>query len=70
MLLLRGQDDRLPWVEKYRPSTLDELISQEDIVTTSMGGHGMSGWQGDRGSVASCLGLWVQWRGKLCDGER
>ena len=24
----------LPWVEKYRPSGLDELISHEDIIRT------------------------------------
>ena len=24
----------LPWVEKYRPNALDELISHEDIITT------------------------------------
>ena len=24
----------LPWVEKYRPNALDELISHEDIVST------------------------------------
>ena len=24
----------LPWVEKYRPSGLDELISHEDIINT------------------------------------
>lgn len=27
--------DSLPWVEKYRPSTFDEIISQNDIITTS-----------------------------------
>jgi replication factor C subunit 3/5 len=26
--------DNLPWVEKYRPSALDELISHQDIITT------------------------------------
>ncbi|XP_077291476.1 replication factor C subunit RfC3 [Arctopsyche grandis] len=24
----------LPWVEKYRPATLDDLVSHEDIITT------------------------------------
>ena len=24
----------LPWVEKYRPSALDELVSQGDIIST------------------------------------
>jgi hypothetical protein len=23
----------LPWVEKYRPSSLDELIAHEDIIS-------------------------------------
>lgn len=23
----------LPWVEKYRPSSLDELVAQDDIVS-------------------------------------
>uniref|UniRef100_A0A914V2L8 Activator 1 subunit 5 n=1 Tax=Plectus sambesii TaxID=2011161 RepID=A0A914V2L8_9BILA len=33
--MVQLKDDRnLPWVEKYRPSTLDELISHKDIVTT------------------------------------
>jgi hypothetical protein len=27
--------DTLPWVEKYRPNTLSDLISQDDIVSTS-----------------------------------
>lgn len=25
-------NDSLPWVEKYRPSSLDELIAHEDII--------------------------------------
>ncbi|KAI8321720.1 P-loop containing nucleoside triphosphate hydrolase protein [Martensiomyces pterosporus] len=29
-----GGSDSLPWVEKYRPSSLDELVSQSDIVDT------------------------------------
>jgi replication factor C subunit 3/5 len=24
----------LPWVEKYRPADLDELVSHKDIITT------------------------------------
>ena len=27
--------ESLPWVEKYRPSDLDDVISQNDIITTS-----------------------------------
>ncbi|KAF9348961.1 Subunit of heteropentameric Replication factor C (RF-C) [Mortierella sp. AD094] len=27
-------DDTLPWVEKYRPVTLDDLVSHEDITST------------------------------------
>ena len=26
--------ENLPWVEKYRPSALEELISHEDIINT------------------------------------
>ena len=34
----RGVDalnESLPWVEKYRPSKLDDLIAHEHIVSTS-----------------------------------
>ena len=27
--------DALPWVEKYRPDKLDDLIAHEDIISTS-----------------------------------
>ncbi|KAF9922067.1 hypothetical protein FBU30_007841 [Linnemannia zychae] len=27
-------DDTLPWVEKYRPTTLDDLVSHKDITST------------------------------------
>jgi replication factor C subunit 3/5 len=27
--------DNLPWVEKYRPATLDDLVSHKDITKTS-----------------------------------
>ena len=27
--------DNLPWVEKYRPKQLSDLISHEEIITTS-----------------------------------
>lgn len=30
----KGQPVNLPWVEKYRPNALDELISHEDIIGT------------------------------------
>ncbi len=26
----------LPWVEKYRPVDLDDLIAQDDIISTSL----------------------------------
>ncbi|XP_022916526.1 replication factor C subunit 5 isoform X2 [Onthophagus taurus] len=29
-----GNKVNLPWVEKYRPSTLDDLVSHEDIIKT------------------------------------
>jgi len=28
-------DDNLPWVEKYRPVTLDDVVSHQDITSTS-----------------------------------
>jgi hypothetical protein len=28
--------ENLPWVEKYRPTELDELVSQKEILTTSI----------------------------------
>lgn len=28
------QNRAMPWVEKYRPNSLDELISHQDIITT------------------------------------
>ncbi|CAH2007592.1 unnamed protein product [Acanthoscelides obtectus] len=34
MVLLDEQRVNLPWVEKYRPSKLDELVSHEDIIKT------------------------------------
>lgn len=37
-MLASGKRDTtgyLPWVEKYRPSELSELVSQADIVSTS-----------------------------------
>lgn len=32
---LKTVADTLPWVEKYRPASLDELIAHEDIISTS-----------------------------------
>lgn len=29
------QNDALPWVEKYRPTSLDNIVSQDDIIATS-----------------------------------
>ncbi|KAI0272503.1 P-loop containing nucleoside triphosphate hydrolase protein [Gloeopeniophorella convolvens] len=29
-----GRDDTLPWVEKYRPVTLDDVVSHKDITNT------------------------------------
>ena len=29
------QNDALPWVERYRPTSLDNIVSQDDIVATS-----------------------------------
>jgi len=33
-MVLKEQRINLPWVEKYRPSTLDDLVSHEDIIKT------------------------------------
>lgn len=30
-----NEKDGIHWVEKYRPKTLDDLVSHKDIVTTS-----------------------------------
>ncbi|KAJ3188825.1 Replication factor C (RF-C) subunit [Gaertneriomyces sp. JEL0708] len=30
----KASDENLPWVEKYRPETLEELISHQDIIST------------------------------------
>lgn len=30
------QDENLPWVEKYRPVTLDDVVSHKDITSTSV----------------------------------
>ena len=27
--------DALPWVEKYRPATLDDVVAHKDIIATS-----------------------------------
>lgn len=31
---MNNEDNSLPWVEKYRPSDLDHIISQNDIICT------------------------------------
>jgi replication factor C subunit 3/5 len=30
-----GIKGNLPWVEKYRPQTLDDLVSHKEIIRTS-----------------------------------
>ena len=30
-----NEREGLPWVEKYRPNTLDEVVSHQDITNTS-----------------------------------
>ena len=35
MVDLANELDNLPWVEKYRPQTLDEVVSHQDITSTS-----------------------------------
>ena len=32
---VKSQSGNLPWVEKYRPKQLEDLISHEDIISTS-----------------------------------
>ncbi|CEI93363.1 Putative Replication factor C subunit 3/5 [Rhizopus microsporus] len=32
--LIKPELDNLPWVEKYRPATLDDLVSHKDITST------------------------------------
>ncbi len=31
----KQSQENLPWVEKYRPSDLNQLISHEEIISTS-----------------------------------
>jgi replication factor C subunit 3/5 len=33
--MLKDGKANLPWVEKYRPAKLDDLISHEEIISTS-----------------------------------
>lgn len=34
-IIVRNEDeDLLPWVEKYRPATLEDLVSHKDITST------------------------------------
>jgi replication factor C subunit 3/5 len=33
--MLKENVANLPWVEKYRPAKLDDLISHEEIIQTS-----------------------------------
>lgn len=33
--LLGDGPDNLPWVEKYRPVTLDDVVAHQDIISTS-----------------------------------
>lgn len=30
-----SDDENLPWVEKYRPKELDDVVSHQDIIGTS-----------------------------------
>lgn len=31
------EDNRKPWIEKYRPKRLDEIIYQDDVVRSFKG---------------------------------
>ncbi|GAA5828228.1 hypothetical protein JCM3770_005410, partial [Rhodotorula araucariae] len=31
---LAALTDALPWVEKYRPATLDDVVAHKDIIAT------------------------------------
>src|SRR5439155_26125868 len=31
---VKRQFDTLPWIEKYRPSTLNEIMSHDEIIST------------------------------------
>lgn len=30
-----SEDSNLPWVEKYRPKDMDDVVSHQDIISTS-----------------------------------
>lgn len=32
---MANREDNLPWVEKYRPDGLKDVIAHEDIISTS-----------------------------------
>ena len=35
-ILMSSADTSLPWVEKYRPEGLKDVIAHEDIISTSL----------------------------------
>ena len=35
-ILMASADTSLPWVEKYRPEGLKDVIAHEDIISTSL----------------------------------
>jgi len=35
-VLMASADTSLPWVEKYRPEGLKDVIAHEDIISTSL----------------------------------
>lgn len=39
-----ARKEALPWVEKYRPNSLDELIAHEDIISICRHYYNMFSW--------------------------
>jgi hypothetical protein len=63
-------DLQLPWVEKYRPGALDQVVSQPDIITTStlcLSNPSQKVCQGQ--ATPSFTFIWASWHWKNIDSQ-